>query len=180
VNGGSVSFPPQGGNGSVQVNANRDCAWSAQATAGWIHLGASSGQGDGGIPFTVDQNTQPSARGGAIQVSNATEVSVTQAAPPPPPPTPPAPKPPAPAPVPTPPLPPEDSGKPIDLKGKVSGLTGQCPSLAFMVSARIVRTTTDTDFKDLRCNDLRDGREVRVKGVVQADGIVIATKVQKD
>lgn len=190
-----MSFPPQGGNGSVQVNANRDCSWSAQTTAGWIHLGAGTGQGDGVLPFTVDPNPLTSSRGGAIQVSDAGQISVTQAAQPPPPPPPPpaapgpAPTPPpgpTPEPTPTPPLPPppppppEDSGQEVDLRGEISFLVGLCPDLGFLLSGRMVRTDEDTEFKGLKCQDLSNGSDIRVKGVVRNDGIVMATRVQKD
>lgn len=182
ISGGSTSFPPQGGNGSVQVSANRDCAWSAQATTGWIHLGAASGQGDGVIPFTVDSNPQTSSRDGAIEISNAGQVAVSQAAqpPPPPPPTSPAPDPaPGPSPGPGPP-PPADSGQSIDLDGEVSLLLGVCPNLTFTVSQRLVQTDADTNFKGMRCSDMRNGRAVHVKGVVRSDGIVMATEVKRD
>ncbi|MGE5816202.1 MAG: BACON domain-containing protein [Acidobacteriota bacterium] len=182
MNAGNVSFPPQGGNGSVQVNANRDCSWSAKASAGWIHLGAGSGQGDGVIPFSVDQNPQTTSRGGAIEVSNAGQVSVTQAAQPPPPPPPPPASGPSPSPGPTPdpgPTPP-GSGEHIELKGQVQFLIGSCPDLGFLLSDRAVRTNSDTDFKGMKCSDVRNGRTVNVKGVVRNDGIVIATEVRKD
>jgi hypothetical protein len=188
VGGGSMSFPPQGGNGSVQVSTNRDCSWSAEASAGWIHLGAASGQGEGTIPFTVDPNPGTSPRGGAIEISNAGLVSVTQAAqPPPPPPAAPSPSPgpsptptPTPTPVPTPPTPPDDAGEEVELRGAVSLVTGDCPGLTFTLSGRIVQTDENTDFKGLHCRDLKDGRKVKVKGVVRNDGIVLATKIEKD
>lgn len=176
-----MSFPPQGGNGSVQVNANRDCSWSAQATAGWIHLATASGQGDGIIAFSVDANPQTATRDGAIEVANAGQVSVTQAPQPPPPPVAPNPDP-NPLPEPPPPPAPGDPGaaQVIEIKGEVSFLIGQCPDLGFMLAARIVRTTADTEFKGLKCGDLRNGRNVKVKGVVRNDGIVMATEVRKD
>jgi hypothetical protein len=59
-------------------------------------------------------------------------------------------------------------------------LTGSCPDLGFILSGRVVRTTADTEFKGLKCSDMRNGRSVRVKGVVRTDGIVIATEVRKD
>lgn len=184
VSGGSTSFPPQGGNGSVQVGANRDCSWSASTTAGWIRLGARSGQGDGSIPFTVDPNPDNSSRGAAIEVSSAGTFSVTQAAqPPPPPPLAPAPSPapsPGPGPSPEPPPPPPQDQQEVDIKGDVSLLLGACPDVGFLLSGRAVRTNADTRFKGMRCSDMQNGRKVRVKGVVQNDGIVIATEVRKD
>lgn len=59
-------------------------------------------------------------------------------------------------------------------------LTGSCPDLGFILSGRVVRTTADTEFRGFKCSDMRNGRSVRVKGVVRTDGIVIATEVRKD
>ncbi|HSL21259.1 MAG TPA: DUF5666 domain-containing protein [Vicinamibacterales bacterium] len=182
VNGGNVSFPPQGGNGSVTVSTERECSWSAQAAAGWIHLAASGGQGDGTIPFTVERNVAYSARSGAIQVSNGGSVQVQQEPLPPPPPPPPAAPAPGPGPAPSPnpsPAPAPDAGRNIDLKGEIGELSGLCPLVQFTLSRRLVRTTAATDFR-LRCDDLRNGRDVAVKGVVQADGSVLATRIQKN
>lgn len=158
------------------MSTNRDCAWSAQATAGWIHLGAANGQGEGSIPFSVDANPQTTERGGTIDVSNAGQVAVTQAAQPPP--TAPDPAPPDPSPTPNPP--PPSGGESIELKGEVVFLVGRCPDLGFVVSLRAVRTNSDTAFKGLKCSDMENGRKVKVEGVVRNDGIVIATVVKKD
>ena len=163
------------------MSTNRDCAWSAQATAGWIHLGAANGQGEGSIPFSVDANPQTTERGGTIDVSNAGQVAVTQAAQPPPPPPPPNPGPPGPGPSPTPnPPPPSGGGESIELTGEVTLLVGSCPDLGFLLSLRAVRTNSGTEFKGLKCSDLKNGRKVKVEGVVRNDGIVIATVVKKD
>jgi hypothetical protein len=165
------------------VNTNRDCSWSAQATAGWIHLGAANGQGEGSIPFSVDANPQTTERGGTIDVSNAGQVAVTQAAqppPPPPPPTAPDPTTPAPGPSPAPNPPPPSGGQSIELKGEVVFLVGRCPDLGFLLSLQAVRTNSDTEFKGLKCSDMENGRKVKVEGVVRNDGIVIATVVKKD
>jgi len=67
----------------------------------------------------------------------------------------------------------------VDLKGKISFLIGRCPDLGFTLSGRIVRTDANTEFKGLKCADLKNGKNVRVKGVVRTDGIVMATRVQK-
>lgn len=202
LNGGSVSFPPQGGNGSVTVSTNRDCAWSAQATAGWIHLVSSGGQGEGVLAFRVEENNAYQSRTAAIQVTNAGQVAITQAAeppPPPPPPPPPAPAPqpspipapapspnpaPTPPPVPPPPPPPTpapDAGRTIEFSGRISGLSGTCPTISFSVGDRLVRTTAATDFKGKDgCRNLENGTKVKVKGVVQLDGSIAATRVEKD
>jgi hypothetical protein len=62
----------------------------------------------------------------------------------------------------------------------MSGLAGICPIVSFTVADRLVRTTADTEFKERRCGELKNGMKVRVRGVVQVDGSIIATKVEKD
>jgi hypothetical protein len=105
--------------------------------------------------------------------------------PPPPPPAPPAAPGPTPNPPPTPPPtptpdPPGGTGELIELNGQVLFLIGSCPDLGFMLSGRAVRTNSDTEFKGLKCSDMRNGRNVKIKGVVRNDGIVIATEIRKD
>ncbi len=180
LNGGNVTFPPQGGNGSVSVSTNRDCSWSAEATAPWIHITSGSGQGDGTLTFGVDQNRSYAERSGEIQVTNAGRVAVRQAAEPPPPPPPPPPPQPDPAPAP-PPIPPPapDAGRTIEIEGKISGLSGSCPVVSFIVDRRLVRATSDTEF-ETKCADLKNGMKVKVKGVVQLDRSLIATRIEKD
>jgi hypothetical protein len=67
----------------------------------------------------------------------------------------------------------------IDIKGEISLLIGRCPDVGFLLSGRVVRTNAETDFK-IKCSDLKNGREVKVKGVVRNDGVVLATRIQKD
>lgn len=181
LNAGSMSFPSQGGNGSVSVSTSRECSWSAEATSGWIRLAATGGQGEATIPFSIDANTSYSDRSGAIRVSNAGEVSVRQdAAPPPPPPPPPPDSGPAPPPPPSDgPIDP-DTGRTVDIDGEVSGLAGSCPAVTFTVSGRLVRTSALTEFKKMDCGALRNGLDVEVRGVVQADGSILATRIERD
>lgn len=185
VEGGSVSFPPQGGNGSITVSAARECSWSAQASDGWIRLSAASGQGDGAVRFAVDQNSATQARDAAIQVSNGEQIAVHQEAlPPPPPPAPapspsPSPSPSGPAPAPS-PAPDPDTGRTLEVEGEVSSLQGSCPNLQFVVSQRVIRTNAATEFRKLKCGEIRNGTDVKAKGVVQADGSILATRVEKD
>jgi hypothetical protein len=43
-----------------------------------------------------------------------------------------------------------------------------------------VWTTAATIFKRFSCRDLRNGRDVEVKGLRQSDGTVFATEVERD
>jgi len=84
-----------GGNGTITVAANADCAWTATSTVGWISLADTVGNGNGAVRFTVAANGS-SERSGAIIVGGQRS-SLFQAADTPPP---------TPAPAPTPPPPP--------------------------------------------------------------------------
>jgi hypothetical protein len=66
------------------------------------------------------------------------------------------------------------------LKGIVSLLTGTCPALSLTVGTTKVTTTATTVFDDVTCATLANGAIAEVEGAVQADGSVIATKVEKE
>ena len=65
------------------------------------------------------------------------------------------------------------------LAGDLSQLSGTCPDLTFSVDGRVVRTTATTSFAP-SCSSLSNGSEVEVQGVLQPDGTVIATRVERD
>ena len=74
----TTSFPATGGSGSVAVTARAGCSWTAAKNVPWITFtGATSGNGNGTIPFSVDPNFV-AERLGAISVGNAS-VAITQA-----------------------------------------------------------------------------------------------------
>lgn len=53
----SQSFGASGGTGSVTVTAPGGCAWTASSGASWIViLSGASGEGNGGVTFSVEQN----------------------------------------------------------------------------------------------------------------------------
>jgi hypothetical protein len=72
-------------------------------------------------------------------------------------------------------------------KGTVGTLSGSCPSVTFTLTATsvvststvTVSTNSATVFSSVRCDDLKAGLKVSVKGTQQADGKVLATKVEK-
>ncbi len=65
----SGSFTAAGGNGTFQVGAGSGCAWTATASAPWIHIaGTGSGSGAGQVAFSVDPDTGD-ARTGTIAVA---------------------------------------------------------------------------------------------------------------
>ena len=66
--------------GSVGVTAGTGCTWSAVSNAGWVTLsGATSGTGNGTVPYSVAANPSTSPRSGTLTVAGQT-YTVTQAA----------------------------------------------------------------------------------------------------
>jgi hypothetical protein len=65
----STVFPAIGGSGSITVSAPPTCSWTASTPADWIMLtGATYGQGDGMVNFTVSPTSSFRQRGGYITV----------------------------------------------------------------------------------------------------------------
>src|SRR2546423_4418897 len=56
------TFPDAGGSGSLTVSATRDCGWSAAATANWVSMATTSGQGDATVAYSVAANSVPQPR----------------------------------------------------------------------------------------------------------------------
>ena len=146
------SFPVTGGEGRVRVEASgSNCNWTATSNAPWITLtNSGAGTGGGDVRYVVAPNLG-GARTGTLTVAQVT-VTVSQSA-----------------------LVPG----PIELRGDLSGLSGDCPNVTFTVDSRLVRTTSATVF-DGRCDRLRNRREVSVQGLVQGDGSVLALRVRQD
>jgi Putative binding domain, N-terminal/Domain of unknown function (DUF5666) len=147
----SESFPPSGGGGTVAVRASASsCVWTTVSSASWISVANGSGSGSGEVRYVVAANTG-AARTGILTVAGRA-VTVNQAAAP-------------------------ETGT-IDLRGEVSGVTGQCPTLTFSLEGRLVRTNAATDFRE-RCDRIESGRRLRITGVVQGDGSVLAVRVRE-
>src|SRR5439155_16665838 len=74
-----TSFSPGSGaqSGSFTVTASAGCPWAAATASGWIHTG-SSGNGNGGVSYTIDANTSGSSRSGTIIVADQS-FTLTQA-----------------------------------------------------------------------------------------------------
>jgi len=66
-----------------------------------------------------------------------------------------------------------------EVEGVVSGSTGTCPAVTFMVGSRKVTTNSSTSFRDGTCADATaNGATVEVKGTKQSDGSILATRVE--
>src|SRR4051812_24670698 len=62
VSNAPSSFGAGGGQGTLTINAARDCAWSISVNANWVSLsGPASGQGDASVSYSVAANPVPSA-----------------------------------------------------------------------------------------------------------------------
>lgn len=68
-----------------------------------------------------------------------------------------------------------------EVKGTISSaITGTCPAISFTVGSTSVTTNASTTFNDTTCAALKQGDQVEVKGTRQANGSVLARKVEKD
>lgn len=74
----------------------------------------------------------------------------------------------------------EDNGPRTDIEGVVSGLTGQCPAIVFTVQGTRVTTTGATSFRDMSCAAVADGMRVKLRGQRQADGSILASRVEEE
>jgi hypothetical protein len=64
-----VQFSKEAGSASCQVRTSAACAWTAESTQSWLHvLGSARGQGNGTIPFSVEENKDKQARSGKIRL----------------------------------------------------------------------------------------------------------------
>jgi Domain of unknown function (DUF5666) len=75
---------------------------------------------------------------------------------------------------------PPPTGERVELEGRVDSLAGTCPAITFRLRGVDVFTTGDTRFSDGRCQNLKDGESVDVKGRRQPDGRVFALEVEID
>ena len=74
----------------------------------------------------------------------------------------------------------DDDGDETDLEGTISALssTGNCPVVTFMIGSTKVTTSASTTFDDVSCANLANNARVEVEGIKQADGSVLATRVE--
>jgi hypothetical protein len=75
-----TTVPAGGGGGTINVQTERECQWTAQPEASWLSITAgSSGQGPGSIQFNAAANADPASRTGGVMV-NGQRAQVSQAA----------------------------------------------------------------------------------------------------
>ena len=181
----------QGGEVVANVRTHAACTWTAVSQVGWASVAPASGRGDGSVRITAAPNSGADRTVDAVVAGvhvSARQPSISAAPAPGPSPGPgpaPAPEPspsPSPSPEPPPPTPePEPSPvRPIQLKGRVTGLEGTCLTVSFTVNGIAVYTTADTRFNGGSCRSLRNEREVEVDGMLMSDGRVRASRVVID
>lgn len=67
----------------------------------------------------------------------------------------------------------------VELSGPVASLNGSgCPAASFIVQGTRVTTNGATVFDDITCGSLVNGVQVEVEGLRQADGSVLASRVE--
>jgi len=68
----------------------------------------------------------------------------------------------------------------IEVKGAIANLSGACPDLTFTVNGFQAVTNASTRFEDAPCSGVQTGTKVEVKGTRQANGSILAQKVDVD
>jgi Domain of unknown function (DUF5666) len=133
------------------VTAGSGCAWTAASNALWIHVrSGAAGSGNGTVNVEADENILPLARSGTVTIGGQTYTANQNAA-------------------------------PVDMtvEGQVTELSGSCPAWSFKVEGTSIVTNVATTYKDLKCSELKNGTDVKVNGLRQLDGSVVATRVDK-
>jgi len=71
------------------------------------------------------------------------------------------------------------TGGEFEIEGSMGGLKGTCPSLTFGVNGFSIATNGSTTFDGTACSAFKNGDKVNVKGLKQADGSVLATRLRR-
>jgi Domain of unknown function (DUF5666)/Viral BACON domain/Putative binding domain, N-terminal len=150
-----------GGRLSVDVVTLAGCAWTATSAVGWIAVeSGKTGNANGTVVLNVGANSGPDRVGQvtiAGQSYSVTQGAVGSGAPPPPP----------------------GSATAVGVSGRVQNISGRCPVIRFELGGTTVITTPDTDFRKMKCTDVKKDVRLTVQGFTQPDGTVLATRVAK-
>ena len=158
------------------ILATRPRGWAATSSSPNTSGSGTSSSG------TSDPGTADSGTANAAACSNATghtgSCTTGSCAAPPAPPNPAPPPAPAP-PTPAPPTPAPPAPKAITLSGEITSMSGDCPSVTYVIKGRTVVTTSATDFQKGSCSSVKPGKDVQVQGVELTDGTIRADVVVK-
>jgi hypothetical protein len=72
------------------------------------------------------------------------------------------------------------NGNEVEVDGTIATKGGACPALSLTIGSTKVATDASTSFKGASCTALALGTKVEVKGSKQADGSVVASRIQTD
>jgi hypothetical protein len=72
----------------------------------------------------------------------------------------------------------DDDERDVEVRGAVSGLSGTCPNLTFVVRGTLIRTNNNTEFRKGSCGELENRMDVEVRGRRQSDGSIVARRVE--
>jgi hypothetical protein len=136
----------------LHVVTSGGCAWTATSQADWITIvRTGSGTGDGHVHIAVAATLSANGRVGTLSIGGQT-VTVNQAG---------------------------ILNQEVTLSGTMSALSGSCPNRSFTISGTTIVTNRDTDYHDkgTDCGDLSNGVPARVRGIGQADGSILATRI---
>jgi hypothetical protein len=135
----------------VEVTAAAACGWTGASDVGWIRLvGRTSGAGSDRVRLAIDENASAATRSGTALVAGEI-VTVNQAGR-------------------------QPQGE-VRVDGLASGVSGACPTLAFVVGGRVVVTGTGTKFTK-ECAEVVNGANVDARGETQPNGQILASRVQ--
>ena len=149
-----------GGRLSVDVSTLTGCAWTATSTVNWIEIQSGrSGNAGGTVVLDVSANAG-AERVGQVTIAGQTYTVTQNGA------------------AATPLLPPLVPGS-VEVAGTVQNISGRCPTIRFGLSGRTVVTNSETEFRNLKCTDVRKGVRLSVEGVAQPDSSILATQLRK-
>lgn len=66
-----------------------------------------------------------------------------------------------------------------EVEGRISGLSGSCPSRTFNVGSTAVKTSGSTKYEHVTCDALANDMKIEAEGTF-ANGVLNATKIEKD
>jgi hypothetical protein len=140
------------GDRKIAIDTTDECAWAAVSQANWIRVtGTSSSTGDATVHLAIDPHLGVSGRVGTVAVATAI-VTVTQGG---------------------------ILDQQVTLSGTIGSLSGSCPNRTFTLGGATWVINRDTDIRDGDCRDLRDGLSARVRGRGQADGTILADRIDR-
>ena len=81
VSGVPSEVPEAGRRVNLTVSSARECAWTVASDVPWVSVQPSSGQGEGNVTLTIQENTAPQSRSGTLRVNGFVATLVQREAP---------------------------------------------------------------------------------------------------